>query len=204
MRYVTALWLSLIFSASAQAGVIFENAWDTNQYQGPAWCSSCGSTWRTFDTFTLDSAANIGQIDAELWMDNRVSSVNYSIWDSSRTTQLFSQTIARGDLLINTGWGYSNRFTSATISGLSLGAGTYALSIWDGGASGTLGWHAARSSNDGSNMQCYSPTDNQNRCYSRRGDQTMRLHAVAVPEPGVLGMFAMGLIALTATRRLMH
>lgn len=193
MPFVAAL---LVFGTSAaNADVIaFENAWDTSVDQGPAWCTSCGDTWRVFDTFTLTSSATITQIDAELAFIG-TTQVNYSIWTADRTTELFSQTIAFGDLTIDGGGqGTLNNFVSAAISGLWLGAGTYALSIWDMEATTTMGWHAALDTVDGSNIQCINPSDTQNDCFARDGDQAFRL--IAVPEPGTLALFGMGLLGL--------
>lgn len=202
MRLLKILLLGSLFSTSAHATVLFENTWDTSVGQSSAWCSSCGTRWRAFDTFTLDQNSSISQIDAELYLSG-VSQINYSIWDTGRNTQLFSQTVSVGDLLVNSGYGSSNRFVSAAISGLQLGAGSYALSIWNSAAGGTLGWHAIRGWNDGSNTQCYYATTNST-CYSRRGDQAFSLHGlqqVSVPEPTSIALFVMGIVALVLIRK---
>ncbi len=188
-------------SLSASAGIIFANDWNTNASQGPAYCSSCGTYWRVFDTFTLSEASTIDAIEAELYMHS-VSSINYGIFSADRSNQLYSFDIAVGDLAVNMGTGVSNRLVVADILDITLAAGTYALSIWDKGVrNSTLAWHSARDTNDASMVQCLYPNQLNHRCYSRYRDQAFRLHGVPVPEPGTLALMGMGIAGLLFARR---
>lgn len=177
----------------AMAATLAQNDWDTNVNQSSAYCSSCGSYWRQSDEFTLSADSNIFDIESELYLSS-VSSINYSIWDTGLTTELYSRTFSIGELY-REGAGVSNNFIRASFDDLQLSAGTYALSIWNGGNNGVLGWHQ-RLNSTGTSTQCI--TSSFTNCYSR-GDMTLRIigeEIAPVPLPaglpllvGALGSF---------------
>src|SRR3546814_14819881 len=71
-----------------------------------------------------------------------LSTINYSIWDASLTTEIFSQTFTTGvDMaLVPAGW----RFTaSIVVPDLLLGPGDYYLSIYDPQAMESMRWTMA-------------------------------------------------------------
>src|SRR3546814_4897854 len=73
----------------------------------------CFGIGRAWDSFTLGADSKISQIDSDLIFIGDVSTINYSIWDASLTTEIFSQTFTPGvDMaLVPAGW----RFTASIV-----------------------------------------------------------------------------------------
>lgn len=142
---------AIIFSATAaRADLLFENPFPSPDWGiGP--CSSCFGLGRAWDGFTLGADSKISQIESDLIFIGDVTTINYSIWDASLTTEIFSQTFTPGaDMtLVPAGW----RFTaSIVIPDLYLGPGDYYLSIYDPQATELMLWTLAPTL-DGSGFQ---------------------------------------------------
>src|SRR3546814_5082921 len=97
-RVISAALLAsaiLLTATAAKAVPLFENPFPSTDWGiGP--CSSCFGIGRAWDSFTLGADSKISQIDSDLIFIGDVSTINYSIWDASLTTEIFSQTFTPG------------------------------------------------------------------------------------------------------------
>lgn len=184
---------SLTAGHPARATVLFEHPFGDPNTDN-VWCSSCLGFFRLFDQFTLTSAANITEIDARLGFRPAPDAIEYSIWDTTLTTQLFSQTFAIGDL-VTTALGGTDFDVVATISGLNLAAGTYALSIFSPESDRRLGWWD--NGNPGSSFQTLSGAGQDKQLSFRLLGDT----ATPVPEPSALALVGLALVGVGSLRK---
>ncbi|HEY9539969.1 MAG TPA: PEP-CTERM sorting domain-containing protein [Kiloniellaceae bacterium] len=206
-RVISAALLAsaiLLTATAAKAVPLFENPFPSTDWGiGP--CSSCFGIGRAWDSFTLGADSKISQIDSDLIFIGDVSTINYSIWDASLTTEIFSQTFTPGvDMaLVPAGW----RFTaSIVVPDLLLGPGDYYLSIYDPQATESMLWTLAPTL-DGSGFltflehpDSHTLWDGYDLAFRIIGSTTT---AIAVPEPATVLPFLFGLagIGLLARRK---
>ena len=153
---------------------------------------------RAWDRFTLSSSANITSIDAQLTLN--APNLNYSIWTADRSTQLFSQTFdinGRNNLTMeayrrndafDTSWSWN---VSAPLTGLSLAAGDYYLSIYGGTGAAWLYWWFSSVIVDGSYLVTAGHSLGQGRDLAFRINGTYDV--AQTPIPAALPLFGTGL-----------
>jgi hypothetical protein len=159
------------------------------------WCSSCQGSYRVWDQFDLTSNSTITEIQARLHFVSLNNSIEYSIWDPTRTTQYFAQSIAPGDLSISGTPVHSEFYeVAAEITGLVLPLGTYALSIYYVHPTTFLGWVETETVVHGRSFQ-------SDGGFGSNKDMVFRIIGTAVPEPSGIAPFAIGLAATMLRRR---
>src|SRR3546814_7687455 len=97
-RVISAALLAsaiLLTATAAKAVPLFENPFPSTDW-GIDPCSSCFGIGRDWDSFTLGADSKISQIDSDLIFIGDVSTINYSNWDASLPTEIFSQTFTPG------------------------------------------------------------------------------------------------------------
>jgi PEP-CTERM motif len=181
-------------SASAST-IVFQHAFPTPNTTN-AWCTSCFGSFQEFDQFTLASATIVTQIDAMMYLGNPNNfSFEYSVWNPTRTTQLFSQTFTPAQLTLTSLGGPAYNVT-AFLTGLTLGPGAYALSIFD--ATGYVGWFQSHITVDGQSFQTSGGGGTGgDQAFVVWGDDARS----AVPEPGTLVLLGTGLSLVAARMR---
>jgi hypothetical protein len=145
----------------------------------------------------------INQIDARLLFSD-TTSIEYSIWSADLSTQLFSQWFNVADLT-RIALGAEQFETSAFLTGLNLNAGTYYLSIYDGGdPTSTLGWYNTVTV-DGSGLQTIGADPFSDAIGGGNGkDFAFKIYdstAVSVPEPSIIALLSLGLLGIVFARR---
>lgn len=203
-KNIINLFLALVFagltwSNTARASVVFENPYSAAALSTSAWCSSCGSTYRSWDTFSLSGDTSINQIDARLYFSN-TTSIEYSIWSADLSTQIFAQSFNVADLS-RVSLGGPQFETAATMTGLNLSAGTYFLSIYDGGnPNSTFAWYNTNTV-DGSGRQTIAADPFSGLSGGGNGkDFAFRMHG-NVPEPATLLLLGLGIAGLGFAKR---
>ncbi len=189
---ILAVVSGLLAGGPAKATVLFEHTFG-DPTTNSAWCTSCQGSFRVFDQFTLAADATISQIDARLWLDPQVG-VEYSVWDTTMTTQLFAQTVALADLNL-TSLGGTAYDVTAGISGLNLTAGTYMLSIYNPSSASVVAWF--QNGLQGSSFQTQG---------GGGSDRQMSFRLVgnggtAVPEPSALALCGLALFGVGVARK---
>jgi hypothetical protein len=142
-----------LWGAVSDAAVLFEHPLPSFDNRN-AWCSGCNGNCQIWDQFRLAESSTITQIDATLYFPLGLTGpIEYSIWDVTRATQLFEETFFPADLAMsNIKWDYA-RDVSASITGLSLPAGSYTLSIYGTNVSENFGWYPTDATVDGLSYQ---------------------------------------------------
>lgn len=192
MKKISHLVVGLIAAVTTSlsfATVLFGHAFPTPNSTS-AWCSSCGGSYQEFDQFVLTNQSTITDIDALLYLRG-TSSINYIIYDATRTTQLFSENFALGSLT-TTSLGGPAYNVGAGFTGLNLAAGTYYLSIL-GNSSATTAWYQSSVTVDGKSFQT-------NGGGGTGRDQAFTISGT-VPEPTTIALLGLGLLGFAAARR---
>lgn len=187
------LLTTLVASASADE-ILYQHPYPGVETTS-AWCTACGLSYRVWDQFDLAEDSTITQIQARLYLNPATmgNPIEYSIWDTTRTTQLFSQSFAQGDLsVVNLGDPAND--ISADMTGLNLAAGSYALSIYHARSGQDFAWYQTEVTVQGRSFQ----TDGGG---GTNKDMAFRIIGTAIPEPTSLTLFALGLLALTTSVR---
>lgn len=210
----------LLGSVSAYAEVLFEQSMGVSN---SFYCSSCNDGWRVWDRFSLTGDATITQINAVIaygggqtdrqpdgtvqWIGGEPI-IDFSVWDVTRTNQLFSQSFLFDSQLsprvIN---GSVNEVSAIGIS-ISLPAASYYLSIFDSEGRYGISWAGTGGRVDGFSFQSRNADGtgelgsgtNQNMVFSVLGDMAP---VAAIPEPETYAMLLAGLslLGFVARRR---
>lgn len=199
--FLSLLCVGLIWGNTAQAVVVFENPYADTALSTSAWCSSCGSNYRSWDTFSLSADTSINQIDARLYFSN-TTSIEYSIWSADLSTQIFTQSFNVADLS-RVSLGGPQFETAATLTGLNLTAGTYYLSIYDGGnPNSTFAWYNTTTV-DSSGRQTIAADPFSGLSGGGNGkDFAFRVNGTtSVPEPATLLLLGFGIAGLGFAKR---
>ena len=202
MRAIVFIIITTLASSSARASVLFENPW-TSATLGPQWCSPCSTStadWRVYDSFSLSSDSTIQSVT---WVDQNTAppgSTLIEIFDSTRTTSLFSQVFTAGEITTQ-GTIFSNYYIenqpvrTISLPNIALNSGDYWISIF--GQNQYVAFTGVLSGGDNSLVQIYLSS---NSTYYRQDDGAFRLEgvvgSVAAPLPAALPLFATGLGAL--------
>lgn len=168
---------------------------DSTITPGTGWCSSCGGSHRVADVFTLSSSATISGTDIGV-LNFYGSNWNpiVSIWDSSGTTLLFSETVNWGTYTaINNG---VQEVLDLPLTGPTLSAGTYYMSWVEPNAMGIPAW-----GNSDTLIQ-YTGSSPGSTSHNQGGAAFQVLASSnSVPEPGSLALVVLGMLGLVGARR---
>ncbi|MEO6409541.1 MAG: PEP-CTERM sorting domain-containing protein [Burkholderiaceae bacterium] len=206
MRKALGVLFNVIAFGSADAAILYEHQFAPGTPQA---CTSCipqpPQLNRVWDAFDLSAPAEITAIEALLGFDvsyltSGTTPINYSIWDQTRSTKLFTQDFLPNQLTINLVQAPSYDVV-AQLTPLPLNAGTYYLSIFNGNQIEALGWNVSPVTLSGRSVQTIGPTfaplPSENSASGR--DMAFRVigEATAVPEPStallvLIGAFALG------------
>lgn len=212
IKTIAALILLLGSAVATADPIVFENEYEgAVSVETAAWCSGCGSMWRVWDSFTLSEDVDITQIDARLYLGG-TSDIEYSIWTADRSAMIFTSVLTMADLLINPFSGSMESDVSALITGLSLSAGEYALSIWDfANPDSYFGWFSTSWASDGNAFQSMYHDGSGRLGGGTDKSMAFRLYGssavaargslVEVPEPGTFTLLVLGLAAFAFSRR---
>ncbi len=195
------LFVCASLTTAANAAILFQHPFVLGDGSG-GWCSSCVGEFREWDAFDLAFAANVTEIDARLAFTSDPAletDLQYSVWDSTRTTQLFSESFTAAGLTIIS-LGGPNYDVFAPIAGLTLNAGTYYLSIYDPlpPDQSSVAWYNTNVTVDGRSRQSLGAAPLPLAGGGTGLDLAFRI--IGVPEPGTLLLLALGLIALGTLR----
>lgn len=129
-------------------------------------CSRCSDGWRAWDVFSLNGGATITQISAVIADTGgelaQAHTIEFSIWDESRTTQLFAQSFAFSALSPVQGPDLENGAVPGTFEvyadiSVWVGAGNYSLSIYDAVGRDGIAWAVKQDTVNGRSFQSFNP-----------------------------------------------
>jgi hypothetical protein len=173
---------ALAAAAPAAADTIFSNLGSSpdlyNQFTG--WTisgpdSAIGGPFSHSESFTVSGTYLLSQIDLGLGFVNGTNSAVVSLWDGA--TELGSWNVSNQPDFATT----SSILTTINVSGITLGTGTYTITVSAGGHDTWDAWNWVVNGDAGA--------------YDVMGSQ------VAVPEPGTLALLGVGLAAFAGFRR---
>lgn len=196
-------FLGLAFATASMATptLIWDNGSNTTTLAG--YCSPCeGGGHRTYDDFTLSTAMTITGITADIYA-LPLADISFSIWNSPTGAVLYEKTFTpAGYAAVMNAISGSSINATVAVSGLdvTLAAGTYWLSIYGPGVGATLGNPSFKSpgnmvqKNTNSGQLDHTGTGMPFKLYGETPSE-------AVPEPGTLALFGLGLLALAGVAR---
>jgi hypothetical protein len=198
------MYTTIVFSvvASARADeVLYEHPFPTPL---EPWCTSCFGSFRVWDVFDLASNSAVTQIDARVYLDSGTFSapLEFSVWDTTRSVQYFSQSFAAEDLSI-TPLGHPAFDISAGMTGLNLPAGSYALSLYYFVPSEQFAWYSTNVTVHGRSVQTFDAAGTIISGGGNARDMAFRIIGERVPEPsaGLLAAIAVSAVGLRTNRR---
>jgi len=201
LRSVVPLILLFAVPAVLHAATLYTDGTSTYDYQ--AFPISNGEEAETTDSFMLSQSATVTGADFVAWVDTNSppSSVDWSIGSSEFGSNLASGTADPSNSYIeqNTCCGYSIYDETFSIPSLSLGAGTYYLTL--GGAissGGDVYWDANPT---GSSTAAAELEEIYGSVRPETFDILGTENASATPEPSSLLLLSTGLLGLAAAVR---
>jgi len=182
--------------------VLFEHSGEPS---GGSYCSSCdGGEWRVWDRFSLTTDATISQISAVV--DDTggplagAHTIEFSIWDTTRTGQLFAQTFLWSELSPTVAHTPSVFRLFADVQ-VSLPAGNYFLSVYDSVGMNGIAWTTRRPTVDGFSFQSFNADGTGILGGGNNVDFVFAVLGTPVPIPPALWLFGSGLLGLIGIAR---
>ncbi len=197
-----AMAAALCFTQSASASQVLADTGAGADFQG--YYSSALRGWTVYDDFTLANAAAINHVSFYEGLTGSSpfnGSFTFSVYKyngpQSVGSLVSSATInpdAYTAVQTGSGWGGNIYHVDFSMADMTLGAGHYFLSFY---ALGNMDFRAVGNSTSGNFIQYYGNTY-QN---TGAGDLGFRLEGNAVPEPGSVALFGLGLAGLLMAKR---
>lgn len=185
--------VTIICALPTSASIVFQHTYlapsDTSTDVS---CTSCGGSSRIWDQFVLAADTTIARIEARLYF-SAPQSVEYSVWNSSRTVKIYSQSFLYSSLDLTSINNPPDRFFDVTVlpAGFDLTSGTYQLSIYS--SAGTLGWSQVLATVDGHSYQSNGSVVGKDLAFRLRDDAA---GAGSAPEPATFLLVATALLVL--------
>ena len=191
--------LLLATSVTVHADVLFQHPFPPPGITVSG-CTSCQGTGRAWDRFVLSDDSSVTQIDARLLLLNltlglSASPLNYSVWSSDLSTELFSKTFLMTDLQYVGVAGQNTAYdVTAIFTDLDLTAGTYYLSIYGSSSGDLVAWNRTLTSIDQAGFQALGASPFPIAATGQ--DYVFRIigGTTSVPEPQTGGLLLLGLL----------
>jgi len=138
-----------MMTGSAQAATVFQSLPNLNVApETNAWCSSCSGTYKVYDTFSLGNPETLKQLTfAVMTGYNFPSTVDVGFYTVTPFglpgTSLANYSFKVSDFLSTVNTSFGTSLVTVALPNLSLGAGTYDISFYNGTDLGIPGYAKA-------------------------------------------------------------
>ena len=139
---IVSAWL-VLSALPADAKIIFQSIPDLTLAPANSWCSSCGGSYRVFDSFTLNSASTIGSVTFAVQSNYGFAApIDVSFWTNvggTPQTKISSQVYAPTSFISSVATGYYTKVVTVSYA-QSFAAGTYSIGFYNRTALGVGGY----------------------------------------------------------------